>query len=168
MKDNAALTDELIELQTGVARALELLGEPVDNWVPPRAGIDHDIVIIGAGQSGLAIAFALKRKGIRNLSLIDAGAAGQEGPWRTPARMLTLRSPKDLVGPELGIAQLTFRAWYQAGFGEAAYRGLGKIPKDTWMDYLNWYRQMIDVDVANRVTLSHIKPLNPNAPTVSS
>ena len=42
-----------------------------------------------------------------------------EGPWATTARMETLRSPKQLTGPALGLPALTFRAWYEAQFGTA-------------------------------------------------
>ena len=45
------------------------------------------------------------------------GAAAQEGPWVTYARMNTLRSPKQLTGPALRFPALTFRAWYEAQFG---------------------------------------------------
>jgi hypothetical protein len=31
--------------------------------------------------------------------------------------MLTLRSPKQLIGPDLGVPSLTFRAWYEAQHG---------------------------------------------------
>ena len=85
-------------------------------WMARRAGTTHDVVIVGAGQAGLAIGFALQREGIDRVVLLDARPAGQEGPWRDVARMETLRSPKDLVGPEQGIAELT---------GEGAEGGVG-------------------------------------------
>jgi len=47
-----------------VARALRLHAARPDNWVPERSGIDHDVVVVGGGQSGAAIAFALRRAGI--------------------------------------------------------------------------------------------------------
>lgn len=151
---------ELAALTARIQRALELLGEPVDNWVPPHPAIDRDVVIVGAGQAGLAIGFALTRKGIRNIAIIDEADNGQEGPWITTARMLTLRSPKNLAGPEQGIAELTFQAWYQAAYGAEAYDQIDKIHKDDWMRYLNWYRQMIEIglEIDNQVRLIRIEP----------
>ncbi len=36
--------------------ALRLIGPDPENWVPEVAGIDHDVAIIGGGQSGRAFA----------------------------------------------------------------------------------------------------------------
>ena len=44
--------------------ALRLIGPDPQNWVPDRPGIDHNVAIIGGGQSGCAFAFALRRAGI--------------------------------------------------------------------------------------------------------
>ena len=38
-----------------------------------------------------------------NVRVIDRAARGDEGPWGTYARMDTLRSPKHLTGPDLGV-----------------------------------------------------------------
>ena len=76
-----------------------------------------DVAIIGAGMGGLAAAFVLKRLGVRNMRVFDRSPEGFEGPWATYARMQTLRSPPELVGPALGLANLTFRAWFEAQFG---------------------------------------------------
>ncbi len=64
-----------------------------------------------------------------------------------------LRSPKELVGPALGFANLTFRAWFEAQFGRAAWDQVHRIPRLTWMDYLRWYRRMIDVPIENETEL---------------
>ena len=58
----------------------------------------------------------------------------------TYARMETLRSPKQLLGPAYGMASLTFQAWFTAQFGDAAWEELFRIPRPMWMDYLRWYR----------------------------
>jgi cation diffusion facilitator CzcD-associated flavoprotein CzcO len=100
-----------------------------------------DVVIVGAGMYGIAAASALMMKGIRRISLLDRAADGEEGPWITYARMETLRSPKHLPGVSLGIASLTFRAWYEARFGSAAWDALYKIPNADWQDYLTWVRR---------------------------
>jgi hypothetical protein len=38
--------------------------------------------------------------------LLDRNPAGHEGPWETFARMAVLRTPKTLVGSELGVPSL--------------------------------------------------------------
>jgi len=149
----------LAALKARIYEALEYLGEPPTHWMPRREGTTHDIVIVGAGQAGLAIGFALKREGIDNFVLLDARPAGQEGPWRRHAKMETLRSPKDLVGPEQGIAELTFRAWYEASFGTKAYDQLGKIPTGQWMDYLLWYRDIADLPIENNAAVDRLEPV---------
>ncbi|MGK9797804.1 FAD/NAD(P)-binding protein, partial [Salmonella enterica subsp. enterica] len=85
----------------------------------------------------------LKHLGIA-ARIFDRAPAGFEGPWATTARMETLRSPKQLTGPALGLPALTFRAWYEAQFGTAAWDALDKIPRLQWMDYLRWYRRVLD------------------------
>ena len=84
-------------------------------------------MIIGGGMGGLAACFALFRVGIRNLRILDQAEKHLEGPWVTYARMETLRSPKQLLGPASGLPSPTFRAWYTALYGEAAWERLDKI-----------------------------------------
>ncbi|MDY3330884.1 MAG: NAD(P)/FAD-dependent oxidoreductase, partial [Pelistega sp.] len=124
---------------------------PAKDWVKPRfvEGEQlHDVVIIGAGMAGLTVAAALKFLGIKSI-LLDRAPTGFEGPWATTARMETLRSPKQLTGPALGIPSLTFRAWYVAQFGQEAWDSLDKIPRLQWMDYLRWYRKVTAPEVHN-------------------
>ncbi len=102
--------------------------------------------------------FALRTAGIHNVRIIDQCADGQEGPWVNYARMETLRSPKHLTGPAFGIGSLTFQAWYRAGFGADKWHELDKIPRTLWMDYLRWYRKVLDIPVENNVTLTRIEP----------
>ena len=40
----------------GAKTALRLIGPDPSNWVPDRPGIDHNVAIIGGGQTGCAIA----------------------------------------------------------------------------------------------------------------
>jgi cation diffusion facilitator CzcD-associated flavoprotein CzcO len=70
--------------------------------------------------------------------------------------METLRSPPELSGPSFQFASLTFRAWFEAQFGAAAWSKLYRIPRLQWMDYLRWYRRMIDVPVENGTELIDI------------
>ncbi|HSV84748.1 MAG TPA: NAD(P)/FAD-dependent oxidoreductase, partial [Ramlibacter sp.] len=80
------------------------------------------------------------------------------GPWATTARMETLRSPKELTGPALGLPALTFRAWFEAQFGLAAWDAMDKIPRLQWAEYLRWYRQVLDLDVRNRQRVLAVRP----------
>lgn len=152
----------LAALERRVARDLELLCQPAANWVVPRSGPGGapvcDVVIVGAGMCGLAAAFSLRRLGVHNLRILDAGEAGREGPWLTFARMRTLRSPKVLTGPALGLPNLTFRAWFEAQYGSEAWEALGKIPRPQWMDYLRWYRKVLALPVENGVRVERIGP----------
>jgi cation diffusion facilitator CzcD-associated flavoprotein CzcO len=70
--------------------------------------------------------------------------------------MQTLRSPPELVGPALGLANLTFRAWFEAQFGTHQWQTVHRIPRVQWMEYLRWYRRVIDVDVANEAEVVDI------------
>ena len=143
----------------GAIAALRLIGPDPANWVPDRAGIDHNVVLVGAGQTGSALAFALRRAGIGKVSVIDAAAdAAHAGVWLTAARMNLLRTPKNLAGPELGIPALSFRAWYEARHGQAAYAAMERIPRLAWAEYLGWYRRFLDIRVRYGCRLLDIEP----------
>src|SRR3981081_1573341 len=107
-------------------------------------------------MSGLSAAFALKCLAIRGLRVFDRAPAGFEGPWATFARMETLRSPPELSGPAVGLSNLTFPPWFEAQFGREAWRQVHRIPRLQWMDYLRWYRKVIDVPVENDTELVDI------------
>ncbi|MGB3389233.1 MAG: NAD(P)/FAD-dependent oxidoreductase [Pseudaminobacter sp.] len=151
----------LAALEARVRQDLDFLCRPAANWVPPRQVKGehvHDVVIIGAGMCGLIAWLALQSGGMRNARILDRNPAGREGPWVTYARMETLRSPKQLTGPAFGMASLTFRAWFTAQFGEAAWEALDKIPRPMWMDYLRWYRKVLEIPVENEVEVGSILP----------
>jgi cation diffusion facilitator CzcD-associated flavoprotein CzcO len=107
----------------------------------------YDVVIIGAGQGGLAAAFGLLRERVRNILVVDENPLDRAGPWLNFARMKTLRTPKYVTGPDLGNPNLTPRAWYEAEHGEGSFDALGLIPKETWAEYLAWYRQTLEIPV---------------------
>jgi cation diffusion facilitator CzcD-associated flavoprotein CzcO len=140
-----------------VTRELDAIEVPARAWVPERPGV-LDVAIVGAGLSGLTIGFGLRRQGIGRIVLLDRAARGQEGPWRFPARMDILRSPKTLTGPDLGVPGLTFRAWYEARHGATAWEKLGKIARQDWADYLLWYRDVLDLPVRNGTELLGFTP----------
>ena len=148
----------------GAREALRLIGPDPQNWVPERADrdgrpIDHNVVIVGGGQSGCAFALALRRAGIGRVSVIDmAEDENRAGVWRNAARMNVLRTPKTLPGPELGIPALGFQAWYEARNGSAAYEAFARIPREAWAEYLAWYRRFLGIAVRYRTRLARIEP----------
>ncbi|WP_068168351.1 NAD(P)-binding domain-containing protein [Neokomagataea thailandica] len=115
-----------------------------------------DVAIIGAGQGGLAASFALRRLGVTNTQIFERASEGKEGPWTTFARMITLRTPKHVTGPDLGIPSLTPQSWFEARYGADAWRKLDKIPRQDWQSYLDWLRQTLALPVEYGAALTHI------------
>lgn len=154
------MTSGLAALGARLADELQFLQLPAPRWTP---AIEHDgepvvdVAIVGAGMTGLALAAALVQRGL-SVVAYDESLAGREGPWATTARMETLRSPKHLAGPALGIPSLTFRAWFEAQFGRAEWEALDKIPRLQWMDYLRWYRDVLKLPVRNGHRVTDVLP----------
>ncbi|MFK0277197.1 NAD(P)-binding domain-containing protein [Ensifer sp. NPDC090286] len=153
---------QLAALNARVRQDLSYLNYPPANWSKPvttAAGEDvSDVVVIGGGMCGLVAWHALTRAGVANLRIVDRAPKGFEGPWVTYARMETLRSPKILLGPALGVASLSFRAWFTALQGEAEWEELFRIPRPMWMDYLRWYRDVMDIPVENDTHVTRVVP----------
>src|SRR5437867_8376900 len=137
-------------------RELEQLRYPGPNWVLPRDGLT-DVVVVGGGMCGQTATFALLREGVTNLRCLDRAPRGREGPWTTFARMDILRSPKQLTGPDLGIASLTYRAYHEAKFGTAHWEKLHKIDRVEWARYLMWVRETVGIPVENGVAVRSIE-----------
>ena len=142
---------------------LEWLEFPAKSWVPSRF-VDgqrvRDVVIIGAGMAGLVVSGMLRKLGVDNHIVYDQASAGREGPWVTYARMQTLRSPKQLTGPAMGLAALTFRAFYEARFGREAWQSLDKPARTMWMEYLIWYRKVLGLPIQNDTTVVAVEPFS--------
>jgi cation diffusion facilitator CzcD-associated flavoprotein CzcO len=143
------------------ARAdLAALNFPPPNWVLPAVAPDGsqalDVLVAGAGMCGQTAAYALMREGLANIRVIDRSPRGDEGPWATYARMLTLRSPKHLTGPDLGVPSMGFRAWYEAQHGADGWAALHKVGRVDWRDYLLWVRDTAGVRVDNGVALLEV------------
>ena len=144
-------------LEKQLQRELQLLGYPAASWRQQDDDV-CDVAVIGAGMLGTAIAYGLQLEGIYNVQVFDAAKKGQEGPWLTTARMKTLRAGKSLQGPCLGIARLTFRAWYEAKYGKSSWERLGKIPTKLWGKYLYWMKKVLKIAVQNNSRLVEIIP----------
>ncbi len=130
----------LVRIHDEIART----AHPRAPWLVPRTGPDgrpaHDVIVVGAGQSGLAIAFGLMRAQVTNILVLDRAPRGLEGPWLTYARMRTLRSPKDFTGPDLGLPALTYQSWHEARYGQASWQALDLILREDWAAYLAFVR----------------------------
>lgn len=154
-------TQGLVDLEATVLRDLELTDYPLRSWVPQRSTSDGrkilDVLIIGGGQGGITCAFGLIREKVTNILVIDENKEGQEGPWLSFARMHTLRTPKYVTGPDLGVPSLTLRAWYEARFGADAWRDLSLLPKQQWAEYLLWYRKLLKLPVQNETRAGAIE-----------
>jgi cation diffusion facilitator CzcD-associated flavoprotein CzcO len=150
--------DANAELDALAARALRWSGPDPANWIRPRVGVDHNVVIVGAGHSGLGIAYGLKRKGVGGVAIIDQAEPGLAGIWRNIARMRQLRTPKAQPGPEGSNALLGFRAWYETQHGPGAFDALDRAPRLDWADYLAWFQKTTAIQVAYRTRLVEIEP----------
>ena len=147
-------------LEARLRQDLQWLCLPARRWVPPRQADGAEVLdtaIVGGGMAGLALAASLTHLGVQT-RIFDRAPEGFEGPWATTARMETLRSPKELTGPALGFGSLTFRAWFEAQFGLAAWEALDKIPRLQWMDYLRWYRRVLALDLRNQQRVLAVRP----------
>lgn len=131
--------------------------------MPERSGPDGlpvlNVLVVGAGQGGAALAFQLSRDRVPGVLVVDQAERGFEGPWRTFARMPTLRSPKEFTGPDLGIPSLTYAAWHTAVYGAADWRDLDLIRTQDWAEYLLWVRNTTGVTVRNQTRVVRIEPV---------
>jgi cation diffusion facilitator CzcD-associated flavoprotein CzcO len=158
---DASPDQRLAALREKVRADLEVIAHPRMEWLSPRQAPDGtkalDVLIVGAGQSGIATAFGLKRARVDNVLVVDRAERGREGPWLTYARMDTLRSPKDYTGPDLDIPSLTYRSWHAARFGEQSWRDLDLIRREDWAEYLLWVRDTVAIPVSNGVDVTAIR-----------
>lgn len=156
------MTEELLTTQASLAaqESLRLLGLDGNNWIAAREGVDHDVAVIGGGQSGVTTAHALKRAGVANVTVLDARQDPAELSWRSRARMRTLRTAKSISGPELGNPALSFRAWFESLRGLDAFDDVDRIATDDWAEYLTWYQDQVGVATRHGVTVVDIEPVD--------
>jgi cation diffusion facilitator CzcD-associated flavoprotein CzcO len=156
------MTNALHALEAQVRADLAKTAHPDAAWLTPKPCPDGrpalDVLVVGAGQSGLATAFGLMRSQVTNLLVLDKTGEGQEGPWLTYARMHTLRSPKHFTGPDLDVPSLAYQSWHEARFGEEDWRNLDLISRELWAEYLLWFRRIVDVPVRNSCEIVDISP----------
>jgi cation diffusion facilitator CzcD-associated flavoprotein CzcO len=154
----------LEDLERRIRKEIDYLRYPQREWVPDRTHEGQpvaNVLIVGGGQTGMSLAFGLQLERIGKVEVIDANGPAHAGPWVDFARMLTLRSPKYLTGPDLGMPSLTPRAWYEARYGAAAWADTGKIGRETWHEYLQWYRRVLGIPVRHNLRVTRIRPRGP-------
>lgn len=138
-------------LQKEVEEALSCIQHPHREWVYPRNSQNGDpildVAIIGGGQTGLTMAFALKRHSIHNIRVFDLHPEDAAGSWIHIGRMPILRTPKTTTGPDLDIPVLSVKYWYSKKYGAEAWEKLDFIPRLDWHDYLNWFRKVLALPV---------------------
>ncbi len=166
--DGAVLTDATARLDALKARIhdeLDLLNYGGRDWVPSPGDDVLDVLIVGGGHAGQALSFALARKDIRRVLVVDGAPAGLEGPWSTQARMRTLRTPKMLKGPDNDVPALSPREWFVARYGQERWDAIRFIPRLDWQEYLQFYREATGIDVINETSATSIvPPTHPDAP----
>ena len=78
------MSDGLTKLEAEIRADLAMIAHPCAEWLEPKTGPDGkpalDVLVIGAGQSGIAIGFGLMRSRVSNILLIDRAEEGKEGP----------------------------------------------------------------------------------------
>ena len=74
-KEESTQRERLAALTAEARRDLARIAHPSMPWLEPRMGPHgkpaFDVLILGAGQSGLAIVFALQRAQVQNVLAID-------------------------------------------------------------------------------------------------
>ena len=166
VKTSPSTTPALIEgglarLEEALRRDLAKIDYPKRDWVLPKTGPDGkrvlDVLILGGGQSGLGVAYGLMRQKVSNILIADKNPEDFAGPWKTFARMITLRTPKYVIGPDHDIPGLTFQSWYEAQYGEKAWQNVDLVPKELWADYLNWYKRFLNIPYVSETEAGAIR-----------
>lgn len=162
MEKHSSAAIRLKKLEARAAKEIELLNYPPrKNWLPEKRTTDgkliYDVVVVGGGQTGIALLFSLLREKVSNIVAFDECDEGYEGPWRTYARMDTLRTPKYTTGPDCNIPSLTFQAWYEAQYGEKGWESIDFIPRLEWASYLQWLRNFLKLPIENRAKVGAIR-----------
>nr|WP_172694581.1 NAD(P)/FAD-dependent oxidoreductase [Rhizobium rhizogenes] len=126
-------------------------------WVRPSE-TDLDVAIIGGGQSGVGIAFALNRAGIERVAVFEAAPQDRVGVWATTARMEALRTDKSISGLDQGIPELSFPRWLDRLEGQGAFERLVRIPRLVWAEYVGWLTGVFACDIRYESSLIDVRP----------
>lgn len=146
----------LATLENEVHRDLDLIGVELARNESIKKDI-LDVAIIGGGQVGMCLCLALQKEHIFNVAIFDQAPEHIRGQWQTTARMLALRSNKNLLYTmALGIPHLTFKAWYQEKYGH--WDSLVKVPTLVWAEYLQWYGKVLNLPIKSEWKLLAIQP----------
>ncbi|KPQ33869.1 MAG: putative flavoprotein involved in K+ transport [Phormidesmis priestleyi Ana] len=150
-------TQRLHRLVSKLYADLEIVSYPGCCWDYSRDSNILEVAILGAGQAGKSAAFGLRQQGISRVRIFDRRPVGREGVWHDFARNALLRSPKKVTGGlDWGIANLSFRRWCEACYGEAYWQRISYIPRPLWADYLDWYGQVLDLPIQNDTDVQDI------------
>jgi cation diffusion facilitator CzcD-associated flavoprotein CzcO len=74
--------------------------------------------------------------------------------------MGVLRTPKFLVGTELGVPSLAVESYVTARFGHEAWLAIDRVPRLVWNDYLAWYRTTLNLPVRNATRVVAVRELD--------
>lgn len=156
-----ASEEHLARLNAQVQKDLQIITSPFCPWLPIKQTSSgahiYDVVIVGGGQTGLGLAFALKKEHVTNILIFDENEEGFEGPWLTYAHMDTLRSSKTTNGPNCDVPSLACQSWYEAKYGAEAWEALKYIPRVHWAEYLKWFREVLNLPVVNRAKVQALR-----------
>ncbi len=145
--------ERLVQLEARIHKDLALLDYPQRPWLPVKKRSDgahiYDVVIVGGGQTGMTIAFALRKEKVTNVAIFDENPEGREGPWLTYAHMPCLRTPKCATGPDCNIPSLTCEEWFEAKYGLDTWCQCQHVPRTIWAEYLKWFRKTLNLSVIN-------------------
>ncbi len=145
--------DTLRLLEERVRADLELTNYPSRPWLPAILAPDgrpaSDVIVIGGGQSGISAAFGLMREQLQRVRVVDRAIEGYEGPWATFARMTTLRTPKHVLGPDLGMPRSPSAPGIPLASARTRGRDLKRVPRLAWMEYLRWLRRVLAIPIEN-------------------
>jgi cation diffusion facilitator CzcD-associated flavoprotein CzcO len=106
----------------------------------------------------MSAALALRQAGIGSVVILEKEGPDHVGAWSSIARMKTLRTDRDISGPELFNEELSFRRWYIAGHGIEAYERIDFIDLEDWRDYLLWFRKQTSPDIRHGTSLVSVMP----------
>jgi hypothetical protein len=116
-----------------------------------------EVAIIGAGQTGKAVAFGLSQVGCDSVKVFDRQPRGMQGPWRTYARNHLLRTLKsETGGMHWGFPNLHFQRWCDTKFGADYFSSIKKIPRLIWADYLDWFSDVLALPIEYNVDVKGI------------